>query len=237
MNIILCDDNPSFLRELKHAVQQHCAVRDWSCDLRCFESPKALLSADLTGAQVLFLDIDMPDINGLEAARVLRRRYPELCIVFVTAFLEYAPAGYAVDAFRYLLKPNLAAELPLCMDALWDRLFVTQASIIVRRPEQTERVQLRNILYLEGTPTRHILLHTVSGGNPMDCMGRLADFDTDLEPKGFLRIQKSFLVNMVHITDIRNYYAYLDNGENLKVSQQNYASVCKKYILWRGRTL
>lgn len=237
MNFALCDDNPSFLKELRYAIEQHCALRDWACNCNCYEHPKSLLASDLSTEQVIFLDIDMPEINGLNVAKILRKRYPDLFIIFVTAFIEYAPAGYCVDAFRYLLKPNLATELPGCLDAIWEKLFVSQDSIQVQRLDQLVHVRLKDILYFEGTANRHVLLHTTQSQTPWECMGKLSDYEEQLADKGFLRIQKSFLANMWHIVDIRNYYAQLDNGQTLKVSQQNYSSICKTHLLWKGQDL
>lgn len=237
MNFVLCDDNPTFLKELHYAIQQHCAIRDWACDCMCYNHPKDLLSADLSGCHVLFLDIDMPGVNGLDAAKLLRQKYPDLFIVFVTAYIEYAPAGYHVDAFRYLLKPNLSVELPACLDAIWEKLFVSQDSIQVQRLDQLVCVRLKDILYIEGTAYRHVLLHTIHSSTPWECIGKLSNFDAQLAEKGFLRIQKSFLVNMWHTVDIRNYYAHLDNGEALKVSQQNYSTICRQYVIWKGQSL
>lgn len=238
MNIALCDDNAVFMEELYSAIEQCCARRDWMLSCTRYQQPSAILDADLTSVQVLFLDVDMPGINGLQVAHQLRSRYPELIIVFVTGFLEYAPAGYNVDAFRYLLKDHLGKTLAACLDDIWEKLYISQESIRIRQLDHMVRVRLRDILYFEGTPNRHVLLHsTAAPGGPIECIGNLSDFDSGLSEKGFLRIQKSFLVNMWHIDDIRNYTAMLDNGETLKVSRSNYAKICAQYVLWEGQHL
>ena len=100
MNIAICDDLPQFTRELRSKVEDICAKRDWPLDCLIFTSSKSILSANLGGTQVVFLDIDMPDLNGLEVAKTLRSKYPNIVLVFVTAFIEYAPVGYCVSAFR-----------------------------------------------------------------------------------------------------------------------------------------
>ena len=58
----------------------------------------------------------MLDLNGLEVAKTLRSKYPNIVLVFVTAFIEYAPVGYCVSAFRYLLKQKLDSDLLMVMD-------------------------------------------------------------------------------------------------------------------------
>lgn len=238
MNMILCDDNPVFLRQLTTAIEHHCARRDWVCHITNHQHPKDTLKADLSSIQIVFLDIDMPEINGMDVARQLRLRYPDLIIVFITGFIEYAPDGYDVNAFRYLLKPEFETKLPRCLDDIWEKLYVSQESIRIQQPDQSLKVRLKDILYIEGTPHRHVLLHTLtSPNNPLECLGKLSDFDAKLAGKGFLRIQKSFLVNMWHISDIRNYSAIMDNGEELNISRTNYSRICEDFTLWEGQRL
>ena len=71
----------------------------------------------------------------------------------------------------------------------------------------------------------------------LECIGLLSELEGQLAGAGFLRIQRSYLVNMAHIEKITNYYAYLSTGEALKVSVQNYREVCRQFLLWKGRHL
>lgn len=238
MNAVICDDNPIFTKHLSAAISDCCAKRDRVCECRFCNSAAELLSMDLSSVQALFLDIDMPGQNGLEAARVLRKSYPEMIIVFVTGFIEYAPDGYDVNAFRYLLKPELQTRLPKCLDDIWEKLYETEESIRVKLSDHSEKLRLRDILFLEGTTYKHVLIHTlVSPQEPLRCIGSLADYEENLRDKGFLRIQKSFLVNMAHLEDIRNYRAILDCGPSLRVSRTNYADICERFVLWEGQRL
>lgn len=238
MKFALCDDNNAFLNQLNESIIQYCAYKDWTCTVSRFTSPEALLNADLSSLQALFLDIDMPRINGLEVAKQLRNSYPDLIIVFVTGFIKFAPAGYRVNAFRYLLKNELTTELPLCLEEIWEKLFVLQDSIPIQQPDQTVHTRLVDILYFEGTPLRRVLLHTTQTQNPVqECIGKLSDYEAQLASKGFLRIQKSYLVNMFHIVKIKSYKATLDTGEVLTVSEQNYTQICQKFILWKGQSV
>lgn len=239
MKIAICDDNPAFMQQLCQLIRGHSALNDWMCEYSLYQFPEKLLNSDLSGVHVVFLDIDMPGINGIEVASRLRKLYPELIIVFVTAFIEYAPAGYCVEAFRYLLKSSIASELPACLDAIKRKLYDTQESISVQIPNQTIQVQLKEIIYIEGASNRHVFirLFSRSSENPMECLGKLSDFEHQLSEKGFLRIQRSYLVNMHYINKMSNYYAILCNGESLKVSERNYAQISRQYIMWKGQQL
>lgn len=89
----ICDDNAAAAQKLKSAIAYICAEKDWPMEAEVYTSPGAILRADLSKTQVVFLDIDMPQMSGLEAAAQLRQEYPELIIVFVTSYIEYAPGG------------------------------------------------------------------------------------------------------------------------------------------------
>ena len=237
MKFVLCDDHRPFMQELLDALEHYCSIKDWTFTHRCYHSTAHMLAADLSDVQVVFLDVDMPEINGIEAARTLRARYPDIIIVFVTAYIEYAPAGYSVEAFRYLLKQNYREMLPDCLDAVWEKLYVGNQSLSILHRGQPMQIRLRDILYFEGTAQRHVLIHTSISAEALEIAGRLADYEKQMKDKGFLRIQKSYLVNMFHIRSLRNYKAILSDGQSLKVSQQNYAEVRKTYVLWKGRQL
>lgn len=235
MNIILCDDNPTFLNNFHHQLQSAVAQCDWVCRYTLYQSPLQLLSADLSDAEILFLDIDMPKLNGIATAQKLRENYPDLIIIFVTGFIQYALDGYSVSAFRYLLKDSLQSELPACIRDIKRKLYESQEAITIKGIEYSMQVRVQDILYFEGTSQRHVIMHTKHG--VMECLGKLSEYETLYHRNGFLRIQRSYLVNMFHIAWIKNYHVFLSNNESLKVSERNYANVTKEYLNWKGKQM
>lgn len=235
MNIVLCDDNQTFLEDFYQQLQDVAAQWDLTCEYKLYQDPRRLIAADLSATDVLFLDIDMPEINGILAGKELREKYPELIIIFVTGFIEYARDGYSVAAFRYLMKDSLADDLPACMRDVQKKLYENDEHIQIKGAENPILVKLRDIFYVEGTTKRHVILHTKYG--PTECIGKLSDIEDLLQDRGFLRIQRSYLVNMRHLDWLKNYTAYLSNGEKLKVSEQNYSKVSALYLRWKGKQL
>lgn len=236
MKIAVCDDDAAFSKVFCQMLEEQFALKDWDCDCQVFSSGRALLNADLEEVQTVFLDVDMPGMGGIDAARRLRERYPSLLIVFVTAFPEYAVEGYCVDALRYLLKESLASQLPECVDAIESRLTSGQGCIRVHTGDRAAVVRLEDVIYLEGTTLRRVVLH-MANGTSLECMGRLGEHEKELAGQDFLRIQKSYLVNMRHIEDIRNYTAILTSGEALRVSRQGYSEVCRRFVMWKASQL
>lgn len=235
MNIALCDDNPTFLKSFHRKLQSNVAKLDWVCKYSLFYDPLRLLDSDLSNINILFMDIDMPGINGITAGRSLRDKYPDLIIVFVTGFIQYARDGYSVAAFRYLLKDSLDVELPACLHDIHKKIYAQQECINIKGIEYSLKTRIQDILYFEGTSHRHVIMHTKC--DTVECIGKLSEYESQFENHGFLRIQRSFLVNMFHIDWIKNYYVQLSTGESLKVSERSYSDVLGRYLMWKGQQL
>lgn len=237
MEFVICDDNQLFMNELQNKIEEICAKRDWNYKCKLYLHVRTLLSIDLSSVKVVFLDIDMPEVNGLEAAKILRDKYPDLIIVFVTAYIEYAPSGYKVNAFRYLLKNKLDKELEQILNEIHEKLYFDADNISLKQKDQDMVVSIKNISYFEGTSHRMVVVHTTNSRETFECLGKLSDFEETLKEKGFLRIQKSFLVNMRHVKQISGYNAYMDNGQKIKTSESNYAAICNTFLKWKGKNL
>lgn len=238
MKIAILDDDPMFAEELHKKISMGCAKRDWKLECHIFLSPQKLLAFDLSNIQIVFLDIDMPGMNGIEVASKIRQRYPDIILIFVTAYLQFAPSGYKVNAFRYILKSQYAEEIEPCLDAIRDKLFEDKETIIIELRDSSIEIALRDILYFEGTPYRRVLLHTVkSSDQAIECRGKINEYEERLSGKGFIRIQKSYLVNIYYINKISSYTAKLRNGKTLKVSEKDYKKICTEYLMWKGSCL
>ena len=236
MKIAVCDDNKAFCETFTNKLETQFMARGWDFDFAAFSSGNALLAADLADVQAVFLDIDMPGVNGMETARLLRERSEDVIIVFVTAFPEYALKGYWVGALLYLLKESVDEQLPACVDAVIEKLSDGRKYIKVQTADAFLNLRVKDILYFEGTSAKRVVLHTLTA-EPATCMGRLGEYEARLAEHDFLRIQQSYLVNMQHILDIRNYAAKLTNGEILRVSRQDYSAVAKRFVTWKVRQM
>lgn len=238
MNIAICDDEKQFTEQLHRQISDYCLSRHLDCKCYKFFSSEELLHADLSMMDVLFLDIQMPGQNGLETAKILRQTLPDLLLVFITSLIEYAPYGYHVSAFRYLLKYSLNTELIPCMDAILTQLHSpkTNKMLELSNEDGIFRIAISHIIYFEGSSGRKILLHTVDSRKQQKntlYRGKLSELEAELSEQGFIRIQRSFLVNMQHIIEIKNHTVFLDSGETLSTSRQIYNQLKSQYILWK----
>ena len=237
MKIIICDDNPGFVNTMEGYIEQYAVSRNRIIEVRKAYCAGDLLEMDLSDCDVLFLDIELPDGDGISVAQKLRTRYTDLILVFVTCWIKYAPAGYRVNAFRYLIKGRLESEFEDCMDEILEKMFENHETFVLHTRDSAIEVFIKNILYFEGTQSRSVVVHLQKEHSPIECIGKLSDYERLLAGKGFLRLQKSFLVNMTHVVKIRNYYAYLRDQTALKVSERQYADIKKQFLLWEGKII
>lgn len=232
IHILVCDDEQVFVDKLGDWLRRNTA-RDLTPDVHTCTDPAALGDGELSSFDIIFLDIDMGNVNGIEVARRLRRLQAHALLIFVTNYVEYSPEGYEVNAFRFLLKSQLEAKLPsYYKDAL---------QVLQRREEvftyafngETCRVKLRDILYLE-SQSRMLCLHTLGPARDESCFyGKMEEVEERLAGSGFVRVHKSYLVNMAHIRRMSYAEVLLDDGTALPVSQCKYPTIRTIYLNWK----
>lgn len=240
IRIIICDDDNIFLAKLQHSIETTLHNMDIAAKIHAYNSMEQIGQPILSSCDVAFLDIDFAHTryNGLDIARKLRSARKDAIIIFVTNFIEYAPEGYEVQAFRYVLKIDIEKKLK---DYL--RLAITQLQKVcetlkIKVNGEIIDIPLNKILYIE-SQLRLVLIHVQRDSQgkstkTYSCYASLSEMEKQLEPQGFLRIQKSYLVNMAHLKRFQCKEATLDDGTTLRVSEQNYAEQKKKYLVWKG---
>ena len=112
VKIAVCDDEEKYREDIVRFVAEHCVVRNVAYHIDTFASGRELAAPEgrMAGYDIIYLDINMAQMDGMEAARRLREESADTYLVFVTAFARFAAEGYRVDATRYVLKDALLKE-------------------------------------------------------------------------------------------------------------------------------
>ena len=158
MNIIICDDSPKDRKILIELLQNYAQERNECFEITEHDSGLRLCEdeASLQKCQLVFLDINMEDMDGLKTAMKIKEEYPKLPVVLVTAYMNYALDGYKVKASRFLLKDNLVETIGECMDDLIAE--IQKNSRILEFPfvEGTIRLHADDIIYIETARHKNI---------------------------------------------------------------------------------
>ena len=240
IRITICDDNRPFMDEFRSKIRSMLSRRNIDAEIRIFDCAESIPDDLISSTDIFFLDIDFTDkrYNGIDIAKKIRRIRKDPIIVFVTNFIEYAPEGYEVQAFRYLLKRKIGATLEQCLLQTIDKLQAEQEAIQINTSGETRKFPLSDILYIESQAHLAVMYVQKHGHHAVKTYkfySSLSSLEEQLSPKGFLRIQKSYLVNMKHLQKYQCTQAVLDNGTILPVSEKTYSQQKQKYLLWKGR--
>ena len=235
LKILICDDDVSFAQELTGRVRQILQRKELQAQIHTHQYAEAIPKAAMERYDIAFLDVDFSgkSYTGIDIARTLREKRRDTVILFVTNFPEYAPEGYEVQAFRYLLKSAVPVKLESYLLQALEQLESEKKTVTVNVYGETVRVPVEQILYIEAQ--RHEVQMYLAGGSSHRFYSSIGTLEETLLPEGFLRIHKSYLVNMRYIGKLQCREAELTNGEKLRVSEQNYAQLKKQYLLWKGK--
>ena len=233
IKIILCDDDPVFMIQLQNEIEHTFTKLNMKATIFACNSPQAYSMEQLAECDMAFLDIDFEseDCNGIDIARTLRELNNRALVFFVTNYIDYAPAGYEVQAFRYILKRDMGDVLERYIMQAMENLAEGQEYLRLRDKDHSVDLPLEQIRYLE------VLDHYVSihaGKDTYTLGATLSGMESEMEAHGFLRIHKSYLVNMAHIRKFRSRECVLTDGTALAVSEKNYSQQKQKYLLWKG---
>ena len=233
ISMLLCDDDPDFLNAMDEELARIFRKLNLSASVYLIHSPQDLTAELLSRCDMAFFDIDYDndDQNGIDIARNLRQVNSHALLFFVTNYIDYAPAGYEVQAFRYILKRDMRGVLERYLLQALDIVAEDRTVLRLRDKEITVDLPLDEITYLE-VLDHYVSIHTASGDFTLNAT--LSGMECKLEGHGFLRIHKSFLVNMAHIRKFRSRECLLTDGTALAVSEKNYSQQKQKYLLWKG---
>lgn len=228
LQIAICDDETLLLNEIKETVQDCLSKQHTFSILSAYTDGKTLLYDIQDGRyfDLLFLDIEMPDLSGMELARRIHALLPDALIVFVTAHYKYAVDAYELQIFRYIPKNQLKERLP---HALKDAVLLLEIqntdSYIINSQNRLERIPLKEILYIE-KDGKNALFHIASGTRRI--RKSLTEVFNELHSEEFYFIERGFIVNLRYVSGISRTDCILTDTTHLPISQSRLAELKKK---------
>lgn len=235
--IAICDDEKYFLSQEKEIIINYMEERDCPCQIDSFDSGIDFIDSGSDARyDILFLDVSMAGMDGIELAKRIRQYDDNVYIVFVTAFVDYSLEGYKVNAIRYILKDSesLKKSMYECLDAITERMSNIERKITFEFLEGRKTIRLDDILYVESN--LHKLTFHVRGQSAKNytMYEKLDHMDIKFQNAHFCRTHKSYLVNLKYVQSIERYAVTLVNDEKVCISQPKYKEVREKFICYQG---
>lgn len=223
---VAIDDEPLALRLIREYISRF----DDIALLRSFDDGiQALDYLEKEDVDLLIVDINMPDINGLQLVERLGSRKP--LIVFTTAYRDYAVEGFQLDAVDYILKPVTFERLEIAIQKV--RLRIPEPDeagyLMVHSEYKLIKVPLREIEYIESL-SDYVKIYLAGLPHPILSLNSLKVLESTLPGNKFSRIHRSLIVNHTHIHSIRGKKVIMKSGLELPVSQ----SYIHFLLKWKG---
>ena len=204
IKITICDDIAEDIAILSGMLSTY----DPLFEITSFTSGKTLVDElidDSFSADILFLDIYMPEMDGIQTAQEIRSKKKDLKIIFLSSSRDYYPQAYEVFAFNYIVKPFGEERLYAVLDRALAELRKEKGyKINIQYKGAVHNVDCRDILYIE-SQNKLLLFHLI-GGHTLKCYGRLDDILSELPARFFSRCHQSFLINLSHVIEIKENY-------------------------------
>jgi len=207
----IVEDESKQLKEFTSQLQRYASEKGQEINVSCFSNAITFLEGYKPLYDVIFMDIQMPYLDGMSAAEKLRRLDTETPLIFVTNMAQMAVRGYDVAAFDFIVKPVRYASLSMKMDRLLKSLSLRQEDKVKVLSEGTVYLlPVRKILYLE-VMGHKLVYHTTDGDYP--AYGTMVAAAKDLEGQGFSSCNKCYLVNLRHVKKVEKFTVTVGNDE------------------------
>ncbi|WP_195938562.1 LytR/AlgR family response regulator transcription factor [Romboutsia sp. 1001713B170131_170501_G6] len=227
IKIAICEDEKEQQGLLKTYIDQIFEGLALKYKLEVFNSGEALLESYQKDTDVLLLDIQMGQINGMDTARKIRTLDDKVEIIFITSLIEYALEGYEVRAYRYLIKPVKYESLKENIINCIKEVDIKNKYIIVKEQGNQIKLDINEITYVE-VQKETIIIHTLN--EVYKTKGTMNNIEKEIDCSRFFRCHKSFLVNLEHVKSIKQYVAILENSEEVPVSRYRFKETKDKFF-------
>ena len=216
IHIAICDDEKHMVDHIKALVSDFFRKKNREIHLRTFLSGKELLSYN-GQIDILFLDVQMKGMDGMETARKLRADQFRGILIFITVLKEMVFQSFEVQAYDYLVKPVDEKQFEKTMERLYASMQNNgEDSLLVQKGYEGRIILKDEIVFCE-VIDRKIYLNLASG-EVVDYYERIENLETKLDSH-FFRCHRSYLINLKHLKGYKNGTACMDNGREIPVSR------------------
>lgn len=230
LNIAICDDEQSVCDKIKAMVSDFFRRKNMEVAVMQFLNGEELLEYD-KGIDVLFLDIQMNGIDGMETARKLRNHKFKGVLIFITVLKEMVFQAFDVQAYDYLVKPIDETHLEKTLERLLESMQnAGEKVLLIQKGQESRIIAFEDIVFCE-IINRKMYLHLASS-EVIDYYERIEKLETKLDSR-FFRCHRSYLLNLKYLKSYKNGTAYMEGGKQVPVSRlrsKEFSDVILQYM-------
>lgn len=226
--IALVDDNEQYLNDAKSMIHQFFEMKNITYSLEVYHSGLSFIATYQPNYDVVFLDIEMPHMSGLEVAEFIRKSTDNTIIFFVTNMPQFATKGYEFNAFDYLIKPIVKEVLFRKLEEAL-RQIKSREELTIQVPSDDGGVVInaKDIVSIE-VMDHWLYFTTLKGSYKM--LGSLKEMEDKLQYSNFIRCNKSVLINLCYVTRMKTDFVELEGQGKIKMSRSRRKEVQEAFI-------
>lgn len=231
MNIAIVDDNGTFLELFNSIISKACERNNIEYKIVTFYEGLSLLD-DFANFHLIFLDIEMPVINGIEVAEKINslkgaNDFPY--IVFVTCNDSLVFKALRSYPYSFIRKSDLENDMETCILKIQEKITANSSKYCIKGARKRVLINLKDVLYLE-KDKNYIQYHTES--EVLKERGTMDEKEIELAQNGFIRTHVGYIVNIKHIAELKLNEIVLDNSEVIPVSKRYRSLLEENYYKW-----
>lgn len=219
----ICDDESSDILAIQSQLKYFEIQFDLEFQISLFQNGFDLLRSHQDNRfQLIFLDVEMPQINGLEVAKTIRNQNDyDVKIIFISNYPKYMQDSFDVEAFHYLQKPLQQKTMESLLKRILKFYYSNQSNtLLLSHDDISEVISISDILYITTNKSQKDYLEFVLADRSILARGTLKDYKNTLYLKGFSLVHRGCLVNLSHVHYIKNGVLFLTNGISLIPSRR-----------------
>ena len=222
--IAVVDDDREFSAKLREYLEQYAKENDETFEIEVFYGGAEILKDYTPRYELILLDIEMPAVNGMEAAQKIREMDESVVLMFITNMAQYAIHGYSVGALDFVMKPISYYPFSMKIKRALKRVQKKEIpTILLTTSDGVKRLKVSQIYYVE---IQGHMLHYYTEEGEFVMRGTLSSVEKTLPSSLFVKCNHWYLVNLMHVTEVRKNTTVVGNFE-LEVSRRNRAGFLK----------
>lgn len=228
----ICDDNPIIIKILESYIKEYCLQNAIEQEIFTYTDARELIdNFTQTKIEVLFLDIEIGKYSGIKVAKVLKKYYQEIVIIFITSYHSFVRDAFHLKIFQYLEKPITKDVLFEELDAVFNEFNSKKNTYSVRFKGEISILSSNEVMYIESCG-RYVYIHTIN--QDYKIISKLDVEFEKLDKEKFVRIHKSTIVNINFICKIEGNNLYIKNQPNSPISisrgyKENLSRIYSRY--------
>ncbi len=226
MRVAICDDEKPMQIALEKLLDEYSKLRKIDISVDKFENGHDLIKTlNEREYEIVFMDYQMDDIDGMETSRVIRSKNNENIIIFVSAYPEIAVDSYEVNTFRFIVKPINKEKLFKAIDDYLKSIDYDNL-LILKTNDGTWKIKMSDIIYAEASG-KHTIIRTTQ--KILEIHIHLKKIEDQLPEEKFCRCQRAYIAGFSHIENHTNTEILFDNGERARIGKVYTAKFKKSF--------